>query len=87
MFPAERDEAERQFRNVREFRVCYEIDKQPICRRLRLWCDGFIPERYLLDSEPGRITESPGSDLLGHHVKKSGIFRSSCLSSYRAEQT
>ena len=25
-------------------------------KRLRLWCDGFIPERYLLDWVPGRIT-------------------------------
>ena len=25
-------------------------------KRLPLWCDGFIPERYLLDRVPGRIT-------------------------------
>src|SRR5215475_5160878 len=25
-------------------------------KRLRLWCDGFIPEHYLLDQVPGRIT-------------------------------
>jgi hypothetical protein len=56
MSPEEGDQAERQFWNVLEFRVCDEMDKQPICRRLRLWCDGFIPERYLLGSLPGRIT-------------------------------
>ena len=55
MFPEE-GQAERQFWTVLEFRVCDEMDKQPICRRLRLWCDGFIPEAYLVDRVPGRIT-------------------------------
>jgi hypothetical protein len=56
MFPDEDDQAERQFWIGLEFRVCCEMDKHPICRRIRLWCDGFIPEDYLLDRVPGSIT-------------------------------
>jgi len=32
------------------------MDSMPDCRRLGLWCDGFIPEQYLLDRVPHRIT-------------------------------
>jgi hypothetical protein len=55
-FPNEVDQAERWFWAGLEFRVSREMEKHPICRRLRLWCDGFIPEDYLLDRVPGRIT-------------------------------
>ncbi len=56
MLPDEGDQAERLFWTRLEFRACDEMDKQPICRRHRLWCDGFIPEHYFLDRVPGRIT-------------------------------
>jgi len=56
MFPDDCDQAERQFWIGLEFRVSNEMEVQPICKRLRLWCDGFIPERYLLDRVPSRIT-------------------------------
>jgi hypothetical protein len=39
-----------------EFRVCREIDTMPVFRRQRLWCDGFIPEAYLLQNSPRSIT-------------------------------
>jgi len=56
MFPDEGDQAERWFWAGLEFRVSREMEKHPTCRQLRLWCDGFIPEDYLLDRVPGRIT-------------------------------
>jgi hypothetical protein len=46
----------RDFWTRLEFRVCSEIDKMPEFRRQRLWCDGFIPEVYLLDHSPREIT-------------------------------
>jgi hypothetical protein len=49
-------DAERRFWTALEFRVCDEMQNEPNCRRLRLWCDGFIPEQYFLDQEPNRVT-------------------------------
>jgi hypothetical protein len=56
MFPDEGDQVERQFWTSLEFHVSREMQKQPICRRLGLWCDGFIPEHYLLNLVPRRVT-------------------------------
>jgi hypothetical protein len=39
-----------------EFRICLEFKGMPEKRLRRLWCDGFIPEAYLLDSESPCIT-------------------------------
>ena len=46
---------EKEFWSRLEFRVCREIEKMPAFRRQRLWCDGFIPEVYLLDQSPQSI--------------------------------
>jgi hypothetical protein len=41
-------------------RTVYRVQRKTLClksgRRLLLWCDGFIPEAYLLDRVQGRIT-------------------------------
>jgi hypothetical protein len=47
---------ETEFWERLEFRVCREMDGFEECRGLGLWCDGFIPEQYVLDCSPGRIT-------------------------------
>lgn len=52
----EGDQSERQFWDGLEFCVSREMQKQPMGRSLGLWCDGFIPEHYLLDQLPRRIT-------------------------------
>jgi hypothetical protein len=54
----EDDKAERQFWSELEFRVSREMQSKPFRNGLRLWlwCDGFIPEHYLLDQVPIRIT-------------------------------
>ena len=46
---------EKEFWSRLEFRVCREIEKMPAFRRQRLWCDGFIPEVYLLGQSPQSI--------------------------------
>lgn len=35
-----------------ELRLCREFDGIDGFRQLRLWCDGFIPERHALDADP-----------------------------------
>jgi hypothetical protein len=47
---------EEDFWTALEYRVCREMDKIPICRRLGLWCDGFNPQLYLLHHSPSEIT-------------------------------
>jgi len=61
MFPDESNRTERQFWSALAFRVSREMQNHPICTQRRLWCDGFIPEHYLLDREPRCIPESLGS--------------------------
>jgi hypothetical protein len=39
-----------------EFRVCREFAAMPENHLRYLWCDGFIPEQYLLDGPSPRIT-------------------------------
>ena len=39
-----------------EWRVCREFAGMPTAALCRLWCDGFVPERYLLNDTPARIT-------------------------------
>jgi hypothetical protein len=46
---------EKEFWSRLEFRVFREIEKMPAFRRQRLWCDGFIPEVYLLGQSPQSI--------------------------------
>jgi hypothetical protein len=46
---------ERAFWKRLEFRVCREIDTMPVFRPQRLWCDGFIPEAYLLHHLPRSV--------------------------------
>jgi hypothetical protein len=50
-----------------EFRVCREIEKMPVFRRQQLWCDGFIPESYLLDRSPRLIIGSVWIGKGGSH--------------------
>jgi hypothetical protein len=52
----EGDQAERQFWTTLEFRVCDEMRRLPVPRKLGLWCDGFIPENYIFDRMPNYIT-------------------------------
>lgn len=58
------DEAE-YWKNL-EHRVSREFAGIPECRRLGLWCDGFIPSEYKLDSRPqwirGIAWICPGQD-------------------------
>ena len=49
---------EKEFWSRLEFRVCREIEKMPAFRRQRLWCDGFVPEVYLLGQSPQSIAGS-----------------------------
>ena len=39
-----------------EFRVCREFAGMPEKRLRGLWCDGFVPAQYVLNSPPPRIT-------------------------------
>jgi hypothetical protein len=39
-----------------EFRVCREFPGMPERHRRYLWCDGFSPLKYILDSSDSRIT-------------------------------
>ena len=70
MLPGEDDQAERQFWSGLEFRVSREMQSQPSCRRLGLWCDGFIPEHYLLDRVPHRITGVAWIGIGSRHQEK-----------------
>jgi hypothetical protein len=47
---------EEDFWDALEFRVCREMDKIPMCKRLGLWCDGFNPQLYLLHHSSSEIT-------------------------------
>lgn len=38
-----------------EYRLCRELRTLEDCRRLGLWCDGFIPEGYVLDAPAPEI--------------------------------
>jgi hypothetical protein len=40
---------ESDFWSQLEYRVCHELDEIEECRRKGFWCDGFIPENYVLD--------------------------------------
>jgi hypothetical protein len=51
----EDDDVERRFWTELEFRVSREM-RSPNLKRLFLWCDGFIPEKYFWDETPARIT-------------------------------
>jgi hypothetical protein len=46
---------EREFWSRLEFRVCREIAKMPVFTPQQVWCDGFIPEVYLLEHSPRSI--------------------------------
>ena len=39
-----------------EYRVCHEFAGMPESHLRCRWCDGFIPERYLLDGPSPRVT-------------------------------
>mgnify|MGYP003387065291 CR=1 FL=1 len=39
-----------------EFRICHEFAGLPERRHRYLWCDGFLPNEYLLDGRASRIT-------------------------------
>jgi hypothetical protein len=39
-----------------EYRVCREFARMADIKLRHLWCDGFIPERYVLDGSEPRIT-------------------------------
>jgi hypothetical protein len=47
---------ESDFWKALEFRVCRDLQLRADNRLRFLWCDGFIPESYLLDQRPPRIT-------------------------------
>lgn len=46
------------------------MQKQPISRPLGLWCDGFIPEHYLLDQVPRRIVGFVWIGMGARHQEK-----------------
>jgi hypothetical protein len=54
----EGDQAERQFWTALEFRVCDEMRRLPVPRKLGLWCDGFIP-RAALDLTVSNVVYPP----------------------------
>jgi hypothetical protein len=64
------DQAEHQFWTKLEFRVSREMQSEPNCRRLRLWCDGFIPEHYHSDHVPHRITGAAWIGTDSRHQEK-----------------
>ena len=70
MFPNESNRTERQFWSALAFRVCREMQNHPICKQRRLWCDGFIPEHYLLDREPRCITGVAWMGMGGRHQEE-----------------
>ena len=43
---------EEEFWGRLEYRVSREMSGNKDCQRLGLWCDGFVPEQYVLDSSP-----------------------------------
>ena len=45
-----RIEKETDFWGHLEFRVCRELEGLEKCRQQGLWCDGFIPEMYVLNA-------------------------------------
>lgn len=47
---------ESDFWDCLEYRICREMDDFKDCKRLGLWCDGFIPDQYVLDCSPSCIT-------------------------------
>jgi hypothetical protein len=46
---------EEQFWVELEFRVSREMQGLEDCKRFGLWCDGFVPERCVLEDAPGKI--------------------------------
>lgn len=47
---------ESDFWSQLEYRVCHELDGLDECRERGLWCDGFIPEKYVLDEPSPHIS-------------------------------
>ncbi len=48
--------SEAEFWGHLEYRVCRELAAMTDKQLRRLWCDGFIPEQYILDDSRPRIT-------------------------------
>ncbi len=48
--------SEAEFWVTLEYRLCDELAGMPERGLPYLWCDGFIPDRYLLDENPPRVT-------------------------------